>query len=191
MPAVAHRQGTGCYCRPGTLVATQRLGTVPGPRRARLAPGMAELDARHRTIALVGRSHPGHRRHLVVGIEAGAAMGDAPIRRDAGRLDDADGGTAHGEADMMVVVPVGHPPLDRLVLAHRRDADAVLEGDPALGEGPEQMGRRRVGHRSSFIIQEIGRGGRCAGHEAEHKLAPPAEKSRISPPMARIRRCAA
>jgi hypothetical protein len=48
---------------------------------------------------------------------------------------------------MVDVVPVGHPPLDGLILAHGLDAAPNPAGDAALGEGTKENAASVVAHR--------------------------------------------
>ncbi len=60
-------------------------------------------------------------------IHAGAARRDPSLRADAGHLDADEAGAALGALAVVHEVPVGRAAVDRLVLRHRRDDDAVLE----------------------------------------------------------------
>ena len=73
----------------GSCAGFQRTAALPRPLRRGLAAGMRELDAE-----LGGADAPAmgddarQRRLVVVGIEPEAAMGDAAVALDMGRLDD-------------------------------------------------------------------------------------------------------
>src|SRR3981081_2079411 len=64
---------------PRRLRRGERLAPFPGHLRGALAPGVADLDA-HRSISepFTTFDHPRHCRFIVVVVEAGAAVGDAP-----------------------------------------------------------------------------------------------------------------
>ena len=103
----------------------------------RLAAGMRDLDAElGGADAAAVRDHARHRRLVVVGIEPGAAVGDAAVALDVGRLDDHEAGAAIGQHAEMAEVPVVGAAVVGAVLAHRRDHDAVgkLEAGQAKGE---------------------------------------------------------
>ena len=152
-PAVVVGHGRGADGAPRRLPLAQRRAALPGAPRARLAPGMAELhaDPRRPDRAAEGR-HPLHLHRLRLVPEAGAAVGDPPLGRDAGRLDQHEAGPGHRHLPEMDVVPLGHPALDGGVLAHRRDDDAIGQVQRAEGDRLEQgdgHGRRLLAGRGA------------------------------------------
>ena len=68
----------------------------------------------------------------------GVAVGDAAVLGHRRRLDEHEAGAAEREAAEMDEMPVGGVAVDRRVLAHRRDDDAVLERQCAERERAEQ-----------------------------------------------------
>src|SRR6185312_14359658 len=90
LPAFAQRDGARRNGAPTRLLTLEGEGRrpVPGPRRAGLAPRMGELDAGHGVVAPVEIGNALEAGYMCVRIDAGAAIGRAPIRRDAGRLDE-------------------------------------------------------------------------------------------------------
>src|SRR5262249_58009883 len=99
--------------------------------------GMHEIDQ-----ALPGSLVPGR-------IEAGAAGRDAAFGADAGHLDIDQAGAALGALGIVREVPVGRAAVDRLVLRHRRDDDAVLELEVAQLE-------RREHRRAPYVVGVAG-----------------------------------
>ena len=70
-------------------------------------------------------------------VHAGAAEGDAALGLDVGHLGDDEAGAAERAAAEVDEVPVVDGAVDGRVLAHRRDDDAVGEGEVAHAEGRE------------------------------------------------------
>jgi len=83
----------------------------------------------------------GQRRFVLVAVKAEAARRDAAAGFDRGRLDHREAGAAAGERAEMLQVPVIGTAVLGAVLAHRRDDDAVGQGQPAQREGREQRTR--------------------------------------------------
>ena len=141
--ALALRQRARGHGLPGGLGAglgLDRLGAVPGAERAGAPSGMGELDARHRAMSAIGLDHALQPGELAVVIDAGAAMGDAPVPRHAGGLDEGGRQPAGGEARMMAEMPILHATLHRLVLAHGREHGAVAQGQAAQLERRKENG---------------------------------------------------
>ena len=136
VPAVAERNRRRRHGRPRILSGLERTAALPGPLRRSLAAGVRELDAElggadprqcamTRCIAcLVG-----------VGIEPGAAVGDAAVPLDVGRLDHQQAGAGIRQHAEMRHVPVGRAAVIGAVLAHRRDHDAVGEFETGEPDG--------------------------------------------------------
>jgi hypothetical protein len=100
---------------------------------------MGELDAGHGALGLHESGDVGQSRNLLVTPEADVAVGDAALRRDGGRLDDDKAEAAQRELALVDGVVGGHEPVLGLVHAHRRDRQAVAEGDVAQGDGLEKL----------------------------------------------------
>ena len=84
----------------------------------------------------------GEHGDVVVGVDAEVAGGDAAFGADGGGFGEDHACAADGPAAEVDEVPVGGVAVDRAVLAHGRDDDAVGEGDAALRErGEEVVGR--------------------------------------------------
>src|SRR4051812_4417520 len=144
--AFALWNGTGRDAGPGSfrpVLTLDRCGAVPGAFGAGATPGMADLDPACGTVRVIEIDNPAQARHLFVVPDAGAAMGDAALARDAGRLDEAQSDAAGGEACVMLVMPVLDHAVDRRILAHRRQHDAIAQGEAAQGQRREQGGKNR------------------------------------------------
>ena len=77
-------------------------------------------------------------------IHAGAAGRDAAFRADAGHLDADEAGAALGALAVMHEMPIGRAAVDRLVLRHRRNHDAVFQPHVAQPERREHRPPHRV-----------------------------------------------
>src|SRR5579862_4403156 len=67
------------------------------------------------------------RRLMLRRVHAGASRRNAPLRADAGHLDEDKAGAALGALAVMHEMPVRGAAVDRLVLVHGRDHDAILQ----------------------------------------------------------------
>jgi hypothetical protein len=116
---------------------------------------MAQLDAgRHPVLAV----HGGDSRQavdLAIVPQARAAMGDATVAGHRRGLHERRTDPAEREPGMMPVVPVLHLPLDRLILAHRRDDDPIAQFELAQADGREQLGRQRLLRRLQSVVIEL------------------------------------
>jgi hypothetical protein len=101
---------------------------------------MGELDAGDRALLAYEVRRAGERLEMPVAPYTQVLWGDAALRRDRCRLGEDQAGAADGAAGEMYEVPIVRHALARGILAHRRDADAVAEGDVAQTELIEQMG---------------------------------------------------
>ena len=129
--AFALRQRARADRRPGRLGAVMaRSGCAPSQGRAALARRPAWpswMPRRHAVARDTERRCAPSPRSGRRSTDPGAAMGDAAVAGDAGRLDEGRAEAAEREPGVMLVVPVLHRALDRLILAHRRDDDAVAQ----------------------------------------------------------------
>ncbi|MNC42761.1 hypothetical protein D3C75_915870 [compost metagenome] len=131
--------------------------TFPRAVGAGLAPGVGNLDTRHGTGGLDCLHH----RHESLGVgiapDTGATGGDAPFRCHGSGLDHQQAGTATGQAGQVHVVPVVDHAVLGHVLAHRRNGNAVAQGDVLEGIGFEQGGHEQApglfDYDSSIIIE--------------------------------------
>ncbi len=105
---------------------------LPGPSHAGFAAGMGELDRRNAALLLHELADAQQLRNVVVAVNAQVAGGDAPLRTDGGRLREHDAGAPHGAAAEVYQVPVGGEAVDRAVLTHGRDHDAVGKRERTL-----------------------------------------------------------
>jgi hypothetical protein len=116
---------------------------------------MGELDAE------LDRGHPGARPvddrldggFVVVAVEAEAALGDAAVALDVGRLEAEQAGARHRQHAVVDLVPGLGAAVDRRVLAHRRDDDAIGERHAAELDGREELD----GHVNLVIPSEAAR----------------------------------
>nr|GFD54249.1 hypothetical protein [Tanacetum cinerariifolium] len=92
----------------------------------RLAAGVAQLDPDLDRGMLADRVDDRLQRGgVLVGPQSEIAIGDAPFRRDRGRLQDHHRGAGQREMAEVDHVPVGRQAVFGGILAHRRDGDAV------------------------------------------------------------------
>lgn len=110
----------------------------PGAIGAGLAPGMTDLDAGDRP----GLAHLSDDRRQRLGLrvvpKTEAAGRDPSLRRDAGRLDHDEAGTAPRQPGEMRAMPIIREAVLGGVLAHRRGNDAIAKGDVFQAERVEQ-----------------------------------------------------
>ena len=105
----------------------QRAIALPGPRRARLAAGMAELNAGDRILLPDEFDEAAERFDKGVVPDAEVADRAAAAPLDLGRFHDHEAGAAGGEFAGIHQVPVGRKALHRRILMHRRHHDAILQ----------------------------------------------------------------
>ncbi|MNN25047.1 hypothetical protein D3C81_1385020 [compost metagenome] len=126
--------------------------TFPRAVGAGLAPGVGDLDARHRACSLDRLHHRHERLGMGVTPDTGAAGGNAPFRRYRRGLDHHQTGTATGQTGQVHVVPVVDHAVFGHVLAHRRDGNAIAQGDVFEGIGFEQCGHEGLrGHLNTIV----------------------------------------
>ena len=131
--------------RPGVPVldlgrSLQRPVAFPWTPRARLAPGVAELKARHRILLFDEPHEPAQRLDEGVIPDAKIAHRAAAAALDLGGFDDDEAGTAGCELAGVHQMPVGRKSLHRGILMHRRHHDAVAKRDVPKLQGREQQG---------------------------------------------------
>ena len=139
LPVVAERERRRRDGLPRVAAGWQRAAAFPGPQRRALAAGMGDLDAPFGAAGAPRRGqHAAERGFVVVGIEPEAAMGDAAVARDVGRLHHDQRRAAIGQHAEMHQVPVVGAAVVGAVLAHGRDDDAVGEFDTGQPIGREK-----------------------------------------------------
>jgi hypothetical protein len=111
--------------------ARQRPVAFPRPPRARLAAGMAELDAGGGILLLDEFDEAAERLDELVVPDAEIADGAAAAPLDLCRFDHNQPDAAGRELAGIHQMPVGRKALFGRVLMHRRHHDAVLQGDAA------------------------------------------------------------
>ena len=132
----------------------QRAAALPRAVGGGLAAGMGELDAEAGAVrrhAAGGGQRALRGRFVVIGVEAEAAVGDAAMALDPGRLDGDHAGAGHGERHPVLQVPVGRRAVVGGVLAHGRDGDAVRDS---------VMPPRVSGEKSAEVIWLPGKSGK-------------------------------
>ena len=140
---VGQRRGT--VGRPGEIGRVglgQRTAALPRALGGGLAAGMgelhAELHARHPA------AHPVddrlQRRLVLVAVEAETALRDAALALDMRGFEAEQAGARHGEHAVVHLVPGLGAAVDRRVLAHRRNDDAVGQRNAAELDWGEELG---------------------------------------------------
>ena len=118
----------------------ERPAPFPGPRIARLAAGMAELDAGHGAELLDEAGDPLERFDEAVVPQAGIGRRGAAARVDLGRLHEHQAASARRILAQMHEVPVADMPVHGGVGQHGRQHDPVLQLHAADAHGSEQLG---------------------------------------------------
>jgi hypothetical protein len=93
------------------------------------------------------------RRLALVRIKAHAAMGDATMAFDMGRLDDQEAGARGRQHTEMRQMPIGGAAIDCAILAHGRDDDAIVQCNASELQRREQG----TGHERKTKRQAAGR----------------------------------
>ena len=114
----------------------QRHSTIAAPRRegAGLAPGMRQLHRRDRALRRDETRDARPCLRLRVVPDAGILRRDAGFRGDRAGLGEHHRGATDRATAEMHQVPIVRHAVDRGVLAHRRDHDAVAQRQVALAE---------------------------------------------------------
>jgi len=102
---------------------------------------MSQLDGRNASVGAEKLSDSSKRRDVRVRPDAEVAGRDAAFGRDSGGFSEHDASATDGASAEVYEVPVAGKTVDRTVLAHGRDADAVGQRERTLGERSEEMGR--------------------------------------------------
>ena len=136
LPALAERNGRSGNRRPWIGFALERAAAFPRFLRRALAAGMRDLNAELGGAGAARRMHDARQRRLiVVVVKTEAAVGDAAVALDMGRLHDHQRGAGIRQHAEMHQVPVVGAAVVARILAHRRDHDAVgkLETGESIG----------------------------------------------------------
>ncbi|MCY1437681.1 hypothetical protein D9M71_538520 [compost metagenome] len=149
------RRGNGLPA--ARVVGGNVVVTLPRAVGAGLAPGVGDLDTRHGTGSLDGLHHRYERLSVGIAPDTGATGGDAPFRCHRSGFNHQQAGTATGQAGQVHVVPVVDHAVLGHVLAHRRNGDAVAQGDVLEAVRFEQGGHGQApglfDYDSSIIIE--------------------------------------
>jgi len=111
----------------------------PRPMGAGLAPSVGQLDASHRALGGDKTGDALQRFDLLVVPQAQVLCRDAAIGSHGGGLGENQPGAADGTTAEVHQMPVIGQSIVTGVLAHRRDGNAVQEGQLAQGIGFEQL----------------------------------------------------
>jgi len=98
------------------------------------------LYAGHRAAGLDGRSNSGESGALLVIPQTQAGRGYAAFRGNTGGFNDDQAGTPSGQAGVVDAMPIVRQTVDRAVLAHGRDGDAIAQRDVFEFEAGKQRG---------------------------------------------------
>jgi hypothetical protein len=116
---------------------------------------MAELDCRHGAHILQKIGYAAVTADMFVGVDAGAVMRPAPSRDDGGFLAANNARAADGVLSEMAEMPVGEVPVDRQILRHRAEHDAIACRDAPHRDRAEQ--HRAFIDRSSQAARMLGK----------------------------------
>src|SRR6266446_2569708 len=121
------------------VILAERGEAVPRRLRRHFAAGVSQLNCAQSALASqeVGYASPGSR--LSVGVNARAMISLAASLLDSRLLDEHDAGAAHREFAEMNQMPVGRRAVDRRILGHRRDHDAIASDQPAQSDRCQQQ----------------------------------------------------
>jgi hypothetical protein len=152
LPQAREGDGAGGHRRPAIRVIAGNAA-MPGRVGAGLAAGMGDLRARHRAGGGDQARQPSVAGDLRIVPQAQVLRRDAALRRHCRGFRDHQPGAADGAG-----MQVGQVPIGRLasigtagaatILAHRRDADAVADGDAAKGKRGEEVGQGKDSPRA-------------------------------------------
>jgi len=165
---VRHREGN-CARRPhilrptaiaflGGLIHAPGAQGVPAWEVTCLPAGVGELDTCLLALRVDEVDDALDGGDLPVVPEAGVAGGDAPVGSYGGGLEDGQGGAAEGVRAEMHEVEVGHETVFAGVHAHRRDGEAVDQGQGAELEWREEGGHFGGGVNGGADGGELGWG---------------------------------
>src|SRR5690606_5979679 len=165
---------TGRAYRPAALFRRHGLAALPRHLRGALAAGVGQLDGGHR--ALFGDELRDGRERGRVRVAPDAEVGgaDAAFGRHGRGFHHDHAGAAHRPAAQVDQVPVAGQAVAAGILAHRRDADAVLEGHAAQ----LQRGKQQAGHAQFTVTWAL----RTTSRHLAVSLARYAPKSAGVPP---------
>ena len=121
--------------------ARQGPAAFPWTLDSRLAAGVAELDTRRRPALMHEIGDAGERRHECVVPETEIADRAAAAALDLGGLQDHQPRAPGRVATRVHQMPVGGKALDRGILVHGRDHNAVPEREPTDAKWCEQQGQ--------------------------------------------------
>ena len=113
---------------------------MPRALHAGLAPGVSDLDCRHRTVVFNERNGALQRMGVFRGPNAQVSVRDPALRGYGSRFGEHDSGTTHRELGKVGEMPVIGQPVHGGILAHRRDRQTIADLKLAELEGAEEQG---------------------------------------------------
>jgi len=135
------------------IIGRQLATTVPRALHRGLAAGVAELDAqRHRRPAADAGQHLCQRGFGTVVPQAQIGPADAAARLDRGGFQDQQAGTGLRQVAQVHGVPVAGATVFGGVLAHRRDDDAVGQGQGAERDRRKQLAQDSDERRRGCVL---------------------------------------
>lgn len=139
---------------PATRIVGRQLATaVPRAVHRGLATGMAELDAqRHRRPAADAGQYLCQRGLGAVIPKAQVGPADAATRLDRGGFQDQQAGAGLRQVAQVHGMPVAGAAVFGGVLAHRRDDDAVGQGQGAERDRRKQLAQDSDGRRRGCVL---------------------------------------
>jgi hypothetical protein len=159
------RLGSGADWLPSTLLRRDRAAAVPWPRRARLSPGVRELRTRQRLLRVDEADAAREPLDVRVLVDPEVLRADAAVGGNGGRLRHHQRRAAGRARAEVHEVPVIRKTVDARVLAHRRDDDAVREGQSTKRQRIEQVRHGHILARNKEVAcQQACRAERAALH---------------------------
>ena len=132
-------EGATTLVQPPSAGVSGVRGRDPGDGHAGFAAGVRELDAGDAAVGFEEVGDAGEEGDVVVGVDAEVPGGDAAFGADGGGFGDDGARSTDCAAAEVDEVPVVGVAVDRAVLAHGGDDDAVGKGDAALLERREKV----------------------------------------------------
>jgi hypothetical protein len=140
--------------------------SLPGAAGAGFAARVRQLDAGHRALRGDKARDPRQRLDLRVVPQPGVPRADPAIGRHGRRLANDQRRAAGRAAAQMNEMPIiGHAVL-RGILAHRRDTDAIAQGDILKGELTEKVRRRHA------LLYACGEESAASGSRVDYQSPP-------------------
>ena len=149
----AERHGAGRRRLPAAFGLGQQTAAIPRPLRTAFSPGVRQLDARRRALAVQESRDASQKLDVLVFPDAQVVRCDAPACCHRRGLRANQPGAAHRAATQMYQVPIAGESVAGGVLAHGRNRDPVAQSDLADGERCHQMCRWKGTHSLSMAAE--------------------------------------